>query len=1169
MDKIEINFSAGISGIVGPNGCGKSNIADAIRWCIGEQSPSMLRGKSMEDVIFGGAGELKPMGMAEVSIIFEKGMGLLPEPYSMDAELSITRRLYRTGESEYFINGIACRLKDITGLFMDTGLGNRSYSIISQGRISNIIEQRPEETRIMLEEAAGITKLRKQVTVSLKKIEQTESNLSRLEDIINEVNTQMSSLKKQAVKAKRYKTVSDDIRRIEMSINANLYMGLSGSSEELQQKITAFEQLEISASVDLVSHKARLETMLLDQEVMDTDIATLRYEYGILNEKSLNILSDLQLLEKEKKLQSDTILNLEQELLEIKEKRNILEADMQKTAQALVDKKSVIEQLEKEVSEKKEELVIIRSAVEADKAKYDELIDEKNERIKNEMGLKNEMNYLSKDLALAEDKLEKLKAEIEKIKETKDILSHQVEQKAEIEKIAILEYEQVTADIEAIREKEREINQIKQSREKILVSAEKELRLLEIRLEGLQYVTESYDDFTDTIRMIMTERKNQSLGVVADFITVPEKYEKALSSVLDDRLKYIVTPNIKDAMECIALLKKDNKGRAYFLPMSNIKDQVYAKIKAHPTLPMLKDFVLIKDGYFDLLEFLLGDVVLADNFEEAVISKQELNYSFVTTEGDFIDHRGLICGGGKENSFDAIFSRRREIEAIIKSSEELRNKVFLLREQFQVISDEMDLLQESIHVLISKREKSFLHKTESEKDFINTRGEFEKLIQMEKTAIEEQNNSFAQHSKQIERLSTVVAELSALEQFSEEKTDLMHEIFEALHEKEMDLEFQKEYFLKLQADIRVAREEMKSLERDFERINSYASEFHDRFLKAEKSIFLCKTKIVDCTSKSEKLEKQKIKIFEDLKVAEEQLSEGEKERNELRLLVKEEERKLESLRSNHDSIKEKLSKLKADQSGVISRIQSLIDQVYEQHNENIGEVYVNFIREDISEENLRLELKNKRDDKIKLGEVNLTAITEYDAMYTRFDFLSKQKTDLLASINALNSAIKKINRTSLERFKNTFQTVNEKLSEVFPILFGGGQALLKLMDEDSPLESGVFVEINPPGKKLIHMGLLSGGEKALAAMALLFAIYMVKPSPFCFLDEVDAPLDDANIDRFNSLLKEINKYSQIIMITHSRRTMEIADRLFGITMERPGVSKTVSVEMGRMTESLH
>ncbi len=1174
MDRLEITFPLGISGVVGPNGCGKSNIVDAIRWCMGEQSPKLLRGRRMDDVIFSGSGDYKPLGMAEVSIVLENGDGLFPPAFAQDEEISVTRRLYRSGESEYLINKVPCRLKDIQEIFMDTGLGNRAYSIIGQGRIGTILEQKPEETRVMLEEAAGITKYRKKVEASQRKIELTEINLQRVEDILAEVLKQMRSLKRQASKARRYKTIGEEIKNLELTLYSNNYYQFKEDSGKKLKSNEDLIQQEITKSTELSRINAKIDALNLKLEEKDTALSNLRKRQFDLGDRVHRKEAGLQSLNGEIKMQEELEQRLSGEKEEIRIRIEGLEGEKQKLKREKVEVEKNFNNLKGEILLKEKRVRTKRDFLKQIKEGYEKARTELNAGENKELGLSHESGYLNKMIDQITDSRSRLEEELKEVKAKIENIMRASERKSLAREETAERLKEIEASIEQENSSSEELEQESKLVETELKKAEADLNLCQSRFASLQALTENFEGYKMGVRTIMKAkdlealRQGHVLGLVADVIQVEPTYEQAVEAVLSDKLEYIIVESQEDGKQAVDYLKKKAKGRSSFIPLKELKQNGNGR-KVGSQFSFLPDLISAPDTFRPLINALLGDTILVKDLTEAVSAweRNGKDHCFVTLDGDMVDQRGVISGGKLSQSSRGLLARKREIKELKQQAGHLKEAVDGHELKLKTTLLKMQERKEAVNNLMEDKWSCQEDINEFDKTLFRMGQELDQMESLSQRIKDDLERKVVEHNRHKKDLIKIEEELQQSKMKRRKEEEYFRKKEKELEESQEEFDLLRDELAKIQADYRILKEEQRSMFREIERLEDYTDELMKRRIKIEEEISLGQKRREECKRRKEMIGEELKTLYDELRDAEEVVVSAERDRQSFQDGIRQEEGMARQLRGEINDLKEEINRARMEHSEIGFKMNGLVEMVREKTNLNLADIYEQYLDEDFSASEIDDQLSQKRALREKLGDVNLTAIKEHEALKERYEFMKSQRQDLLSSIESLRTAIRKINRTSLKKFRETFQMVDEKLKQIFPILFRGGTAGLKLLDEEKPLESGVLVEVKPQGKKLSHMGLLSGGEKALVAMALLFAIYMIKPSPFCLLDEVDAPLDEANIDRFNRLLEEIKRSSQIIMVTHNRRTMEITDRLYGITMEKAGVSKVVSVDIQGMQDS--
>jgi len=1136
IDKLDIQVSPGISAFVGPNGCGKSNIVDGIRWVMGEQSAKQLRGRQMEDLIFSGTGALKPLGMAEVKLMLED----TNESHGA-SEISVTRRLYRSGESEYLINNSTCRLKDIQDLFMGTaGLGNRSYSIIAQGEIDSMIEQKPEEIRLLLEEAAGITKYKARREASLRKIYLTEENLRRVEDIIGEIKREMNSLKRQAHKARRFKEVSSEIHRLELVLHANNYDELQMEKKKREKIIDDLIDKERGLEALFSESEKVIETKNLELIEKEESLSTLKETVFSLREERRKNEDAAKHLSTDQERFSQADIRLNEEKKEIDQKLMEFQSDSKKI-------NSKVNELQKSVQEistlqSHYDSIFKGQRLSLDRMK-DELKKEKSHLIElatNEARLRGETRNLSEIINQLEIRKNGLEEESKEIAKKLETLSLLLDEKRGRREEALIQVSSIEKNVQEEKMKLKDLEEVRRKKESERVAAESELNLFRSQLKAISGLIESYEGYESGVRTIMSSQE--------------------LKTIKEGRIL-----GEEDGKEAVEYLRSKDAGRGYFLPIEEFtKEESLDDVEINLNgFKLLRNHISVPEKFRPVIESFLGNTALVDNLSQAISvwKKDRGIQTLVTPEGDLVDKRGVIIGGrlGKD-SIGLLGRRRRE--------KELKNKI---KDKEKFISTlqsdlgELDVKLDDKIGLIGQLERdkaAYLQQIEGmDKDIFLLEKESEQLIKHSRyilnqlESLNKDREEKGSHLTNLEgRLSECFKEKEKIQLIVSEKEAKVEELGNAIDDS-------KENLSQVLLRNNQYEEEEKGLIREKERLDQFIKEMGIRINKIEEEINSNRDQYKSSLN-TEKEVKEKLKvIYQKQEGLEKEVNELEHRFEILRQELREEEKKAALSRERVREIREKVNEARIREAEIDFQIKSILSQVSKGRGIDLKKDYKRYLEENFSKAQYEQKIKDYILIKERTGDVNLLAINEYEKLKERYEFIKKQQQDLLSSIDSLNNAIRRINRISKRRFLSTFGKVDEKLKKVFPILFNGGRARLRLIDESLPLESGVLVEVQPPGKRLVHMGLLSGGEKALAAMALLFAIYLIKPSPFIIMDEVDAPLDEANTDRFKGLLTEINKSSQIIMVTHNRSAMEVAKRLYGVTMDESSVSKIVSVDL--------
>ncbi len=1164
-----VDLNPGITAVVGPNGCGKSNIVDALRWAMGEQSARHLRGQQMEDVVFNGSDSLPPTGMAEVSIVFDNEDGRGPAEYNSFSEIMVTRRLFRSGESEYSINKITCRLKDVVELFLGTGVGSKAYSIVEQGRVDELVNSKPEDRRALIEEAAGTSKYKSRKLIAERKLERTQQNLLRVTDIVREIERQIRSMELQAKKAERYRALKAELRQKDLAFAALQRLALQEGTAQLEVQLCDAESRSTGYLASLRSKEAESESVQFSLLEADKEIGIEQervYQRKVqiqgieqkidFNKKDLAQLGQTESESRTALLQlEDKLKNLTQEIAELNNAKEgfiqlslFEETFLQDKENELEALQTRIRVLQSELDKEKEEL--IEAANQIANAKNDRLAKEQRRReIDHELARNQEEHArAAQSLQVSEQEQAETKQALETVLEQAHGYS--------------LDGAQLTASLLTLgKTKEVQDKKIGLFKERI-----QENRSRLISLEDLQ---RNYEGCQEGVRAIMRKKQQETsangiYGLVAEVIEAPETYEKALTAVLGDRLQYIIVKGHEEGLEAIEYLKREASGRGSFIPLqlSRKQHRPLPLNEAEVVAPLLQ-MISIKDGYQDVADYLLSDVVVVQDLKAglALWNRNGFYSTLVTAEGEVIDPMGIVTGGSDASLESSFLSQKRRIRELISILADFETQLRSEEKETDKLKQELEQAATKKTLLGAEIHRLELERVRLEHKHLSAAHECQRLGQTVQALLQEQSDltvALQSLSGEIQQcndaaeaqLRKKAAQEQALAErqtaFSEAKKSL--EAVEgavvqsrirtaALGEKRDNTHLNLENRLKLQEE---TVEQMSSRQAQIADILRRKSEVDQFVAQAEEDLATQRAAL-------QELEDQLLthrQDFRNISMRRAEIEESIKELRPLNEACQEEKNRLQLLLAE-----KRLS------------VQHLADNIREKYDVDLEQVSLEFPENSPTRDDLLSEIEELRGRLERMGEVNLAAIGEYEELSTRFQFMSQQKEDLEKSIADLHQTIVKLNRVCRLRFKESFETINEKFESIFPRLFSGGKAKLVLTDENDYLETGVDIVVQPPGKKLQSITLLSGGEKALTAVSLLFAIFLTKPSPFCFLDEVDAPLDDANIDRFNEMIKEMSQFSQFVLVTHNKKTMQAAEVLYGITMGEPGVSKLVSVRM--------
>jgi len=1160
VDRTVLEFPPGVTAVVGPNGCGKSNVVDAIRWVMGEQSAKNLRGRQMEDVIFAGSEGRRSLGMAEVSLVFSTDDGRVPAKYLNYSEIQVTRKLYRDGESEYSLNKTPCRLLDINELFMDTGVGARAYSIIEQGRIGMILMAKPEERRFLIEEAAGVTKFKSRKQVALRKIDATRQNLLRIGDIVAEIRRQLASLQRQAKKAERFKLLREELKGIDLAVAARQYRQLSESISRLagEQGISSDRLAAMSAHVAAAEadlEEVRVAVIESEREIAGSqeEIFKAKGEY----EACLNRVDfqrrELASLDRQCIINSDDLSSLAGQLAGAEAELRLLE-----------DQRGAFLT---ESGGEEDNLAQQNAALEAHLAEESRLVRQQEEVRQSLIALLNRLAQLNNQHGEAGRRLDRLAERIERSRREGELLTEQLT--AALLRVAELDglfaaanaaRKLLTENVEKVASLCIDLRTSLASREAELQSHRDELSASGARLASLRELEAQFAGYGQGVKSLFLAEsfRGRFAGVVADLVEAGAEHEAALEAVLGDRLQYVVSSDDGQALEAIAHLKAVSGGRCSFL----LAGWGQSQAQSSPDVPRLLDLVRVNELHRSAVEPLLADVHLVADMDSALSHARKYpSRTFVTSAGDVASQGGILTGGSQEGVGQGLIHTKREIRELAGEVERLEALVGNMEGQRDRLREELQSADGQLDGLRQEAQQSDLHLVHLEKDLQRARDDL-RLLEERRTVKLQEDGQLAEERLSLEQeRSGAEAARAELETAKAGYEASLASIQESLSASRKLIEGLREGVTALKVRVATLQEKRESNQSAIARVEGLLVDYTRRIAARQ-------AELANAGEEKKRLHDEiilgdeSLKVFMQRQVSAEARYAGVREKFEtLTARLQEQEAGIKShrelLASERDAAGERQLRL----AELSMQLRHLEESVQDRHRIDITQFTPDEALSSVEETDLherQIGLQRQIDE---VGEVNLMAIDEYRELEERHSFLAEQKGDLEESLKSLQTAIQRINRTTRKRFLETFIMVNDKFREVFPRLFCGGRAELRLTNEDDLLETGIEIIVQPPGKKLQNVLLLSGGEKALTAVALIFSIFLVKPSPFCLLDEVDAPLDDANIGRFNEMIREMTSFSQFILITHSKTTMAVADTLYGVTMEEPGVSKVVSVRL--------
>lgn len=1164
-NKILFDFHQGITGIVGPNGSGKSNVADAVRWVLGEQSVKQLRGSSMQDVIFAGTENRKPLSYAYVAITLDNADHQLAIDFE---EVTVARRLYRSGESEYLINGNPCRLKEVAELFYDTGIGKEGYSIIGQGQIDRILSGKPEERRELFDEAAGIVKFKKRKATAQKKLENERDNLVRVNDILAELERQVGPLEQQSEKAKIYLKKKSELKDYDVNMFLLETERIAGDQKDVEEKYriaddqlkesnTAYENIkneyeqlgQSMAELDeqINSIRENISNTSVMREKLESQIQILTEQIHTAQMTDEHLQSRLDAIEKEKKERLDSRVSYDEEraklaaqMAGITEQQTAAQAKLAEVQSEIVRCNAGIESGQKELYE----LLNNKAGIQSRQQRFDTMLEQINIR-------KAELGKRLLDRKTQEADLNAVLAGYQE------------------------ELDEITKQIAALKEKEKSLNDKEKEwrfkaneNSRMLEEKQTSFHKQQSRLESLKNIAERYDGYGNSIRKVMEQKRENKgiLGVVSDLIQVDKKYETAIETALGGNIQNIVTEDEATAKKMIGYLKSNRLGRATFLPLTSVSAKGNPKNEAALGEPgvigIANKLVKCDSKYNEVAAYLLGRVLVVDGIDHAIALAKKNHYSLhiVTLEGEYLSPGGSMTGGAFKNSSN-LLARKREIEELEETVKTIQNEIEELKSRKDDIRTAIDLNQDEVECV---------------------KGELQKQYILQNTARLNVDRAKQQRNESEEVFSGLM----------DEKAQIEKQIAEIDGNKKKILD-EIAYAAKREQEIKEAGEEFQKILEQQGRLESEAKEklsgIQLEQANLRQSAEFNQTNIERINREIEKFEAERTKLLENARNSKEDAKKKQQDIEEIKKTI-------EASLDSHGKLEEKLresiaqkEQMSADYRGffqkqeeISKRCNDLDKEIFRLNNQReklreAGEYQTNYLWDEYElTPHAALELRNEdyddlsslkklvavvKDEIRKLGDVNVNAIEEYKEISERYTFLKGQHDDLVEAEKTLLGIIEELDTGMRKQFTEKFAEIQREFNASFKHLFGGGHGSLELVEDEDILECGIRIIAQPPGKKLQNMMQMSGGEKALTAIALLFAIQALKPSPFCLLDEIEAALDDSNVTRFASYLNKLTQNTQFIVITHRRGTMAAADRLYGITMQEKGVSTLVSVNL--------
>ncbi len=1160
--KVAFHFNDGITAIIGPNGCGKSNIVDSIRWVLGEQRPSLLRLERMENVIFNGTAMRKPLSLVEVSILIENTKNILPAVYS---DVKITRRFYRSGDSDYLINNRLVRLKDVVDLFADTGMGSDAYSVIELKMVEQILSDNAEERRRLFEEAAGIKKYKIRRKSALRKLETTDQELVRLNDVMLEVQKNVNSLSRQVGKARRYHQYKEDLK-----IN----------------EIYAYQLKARSSAEDLIPYREEFDQVRQTRERLGKEVNQREAELEKLQLKSVDLEGEFRSAASQLRIADEKVREIQQQV-------QLNEQKVESIKQNISERKNEIEQLQvrnqdlhqqmEQLGSDKEKIMLNVQSNESEYEKNIQLHNEVEERLED---IKNKYNRFREENVSKLEEINKNRESYQKILFEKENLNHQVDRDthllSELEKeledkknIAV----KINSDLTQFRDTEKKItNEISKSRERInnleksieKLENERNVLLGEIeKVKGkkdfLHGLIENYEGFSEGVQFVMSRKKEYDglIDTLVNLVDIEEKFRPALESYLEELSDYLVVEGISTAKNILSKIRNEGKGRLTLIPLANINTKGNGQIEKHSldaSIVLLKDIVKYNPRFDKLFSFLFDRVALVDNIDSALaFHKKFPNLRFITQDGDIVGEWGSIRGGNSHNNFN-LTGRKNEFNSVYKKLIKLENRLPVLDDYNRLNQDKLSEEKNNLGELETKDQNNQKLILETGQKLNQVRFETDRITDR----ISEIQNELSLNRDKINVLSSREEILLPQVKKAEESLQRLDSNESRLRAK---LELADQNYRNVTQEVQEHRinllnekNQIKEIEQKLDFTRQTLQEAHKRMQQSESDMIRFKQEVENIEQENEKSKLKLDELYKERDKIESNKNEVENNYQALKSLILSREEEVKKSHRRWNQALERLKELELKIQEIEIKQKTQQDQVEEQYGGSLKDLLdENPVPDNLGLPQLQEDIHQIKQRLESLGEVNPLAVKEYDKEKERLDFLRSQQADLLKAKEELIETISKLNNTARKQFLDTFDKIASNFHNVFSKFFEGSEAELRLVENGDPLEADIEISVHLKGRKLSTLSLLSAGEKTLTAISLLFAIYLYKPSPFCILDEVDAPLDDVNISRYTHALKEFSKNTQFILVTHNKMTMQAAQAMYGITMEEPGVSKVVSV----------
>ncbi len=1164
-ERISVEFVPGVTAVVGPNGSGKSNITDAIRWVLGEQSAKSLRGSKMEDIIFQGSDTRKPLNIAEVTLVLENQDKRLPIDYE---EVSVTRRMYRSGDSEFYLNKQSCRLKDIIDLFMDSGLGREAFSIISQGKVEEILSSKAEERRKIFEEAAGVLKYKQRKKKAEYKLAETQENLNRVEDIVFEIEQQIDPLQQQAETAEKYIKLKENLKEKEIAFLIGEIEEIHANWQALVMELDDEKTIEISIKTEVQQKEANLEKERHDIEKLDEEIDSLQStlltctqelekvtgKKHLFNERSKHLQENKQKLETQKKETAIHIGELHDELIKEKKLLNQIQTTRQET-------KKLVQKLKKQLGTNQENIAEQIEDLKSDFIEY----------LNRQAAKRNEKKSVGQHIEQITEKKDKQTVKYQDMLLERKSLDASIQQHETTVQTKAQQYSEKTAAIQQLKKDLQIKRDAFQESQTKLYQGYQYMEKIKSRKEMLEEMKEDFQGFFHGVKAVLKARDEQKLthihGAVIELIEVPKQYITAIETVLGGQAQHIIVDDDHAGRKAIAWLKRFNQGRATFLPLGSIQERyltkdVQIKIDDHPGFVGVASHLVKTNSTFQkAVNHLMGHVIIARSLKDANDMAQLVfrRYRIVTIDGDVVNPGGSMSGGAQKKTNQSLFTREKDLEEIMEKMGVFAEKTSVYEQKVREQKEQITQIENGL----KKREETIV----SEQQLIQEMQSDLKALEMKKSSLNDSLSMYDQDKQQFnmeekelqDRDKQLTNELNALQRQikqTEEQINILtnqEETFledreqhrQTLHDNQVLLAEQEERFKSQQQKTGSIQVQLKEMQK---RYDGYTAELKE--LQG----------LENGNETEESMDEMIQAKIKEKDILTQNIQQKRANRSERTQNVQDAERELKEKNKQHQKFVEKIQQKEVRSNRLDVKLENRLNHLQSEYTITFEKAKQTYKKATDMEE-AQATVQKLQQQIESLGTVNLGAIEEYERISNRYTFITEQKTDLVEAKQTLFAVIGEMDEEMMKRFDETFTQIKAEFTVVFQQLFAGGHAELKLTDPKNLLDTGVDIIAQPPGKKLQHLGLLSGGERALTAIALLFAILRVRPVPFCVLDEVEAALDEANVSRFAKYVKYYSTDTQFIVITHRKGTMEEADVLYGVTMQESGVSRLVSVRL--------